>query len=395
MNRFIPSLLSATMTNPAVDIRDYTGGNTLLPNEPYCQKCDKTLDDEGSALMCVKCHLVRYCNKDCQKKNATKHNKFCKLIKNLNAKLDIEEYKLRNFQDDWGGAGDDDTEDYKETMVGDFWLVDETRDYMRARCEIVNACQNFLKVNGKENKLVLTMALDHSMGMLRLCRGDNLGTRYNVPLLLLRLNRNDHAYSFCRFWIKDQLGLNGVKKPEKEKPSVEGDDKSEDEANEELLDYDNDDDNDECSEASEPIPPEGFNDIFEELGLDEKTLKGGGLPFLLSMLILKARIVAALQGQEMREGQAFQKQEMLLTQTKIRDSLMNVVDKANPSILPALLYPDPLMKAYSVLSFWSTGEPSEAAMVLKESLAVWQAIPGTRKLLIERFGSETPAYPCK
>ena len=43
-------------------------------------------------------------------------------------------------------------------------------------------------------------ALDHSLEMLRLCRGDNLGVRSYVPSLYLRLGRDQDAYDFLKWY---------------------------------------------------------------------------------------------------------------------------------------------------------------------------------------------------
>lgn len=41
--------------------------------------------------------------------------------------------------------------------------------------------------------------------MLRLCPGDNLGQRYWLGSLLLRVGRFDNALSFAQQWISDRL----------------------------------------------------------------------------------------------------------------------------------------------------------------------------------------------
>lgn len=55
---------------------------------------------------------------------------------------------------------------------GDFWLLLETRPYMRARCALANA----LRDRGR-----LDEAIRHYEGLLDLCPNDNLGVRYVLP----------------------------------------------------------------------------------------------------------------------------------------------------------------------------------------------------------------------
>lgn len=43
-------------------------------------------------------------------------------------------------------------------------------------------------------------ALGHVQDCLRLCRGDNLGVRYAVPTLLLRMGREQECYDFVKRW---------------------------------------------------------------------------------------------------------------------------------------------------------------------------------------------------
>lgn len=46
-----------------------------------------------------------------------------------------------------------------------------------------------------------SVVLFHHLEMLRLCAPDNMDMRLPTPFLLLRLNRDDDAYCFCRHWF--------------------------------------------------------------------------------------------------------------------------------------------------------------------------------------------------
>ena len=45
-------------------------------------------------------------------------------------------------------------------------------------------------------------ALEHSMELLRLCRRDNMGVRYMVPHMMLRLSRDQDCYDFVKWWVQ-------------------------------------------------------------------------------------------------------------------------------------------------------------------------------------------------
>jgi hypothetical protein len=69
-----------------------------------------------------------------------------------------------------------------------------TRDYMRARMDLVTA---LLKINTRD---AVSASLEHLLDMLRLCRGDNLGVRDIVPGLYLRLRRDQECYDFLKWY---------------------------------------------------------------------------------------------------------------------------------------------------------------------------------------------------
>ena len=52
-----------------------------------------------------------------------------------------------------------------------------------------------------QTKEAWTLVAEHYLECLRLNLGDNNGLRFEFPFVLLRLNRDDDAYCFCRYWI--------------------------------------------------------------------------------------------------------------------------------------------------------------------------------------------------
>jgi hypothetical protein len=81
-----------------------------------------------------------------------------------------------------------------EDQAGHFWGILETRDYMRARYGVV---ESVLKINTLP---AVQTAFDHIMDMLRLCRSDNMGVRYQAPALFLRLGKDQECYDFIKWW---------------------------------------------------------------------------------------------------------------------------------------------------------------------------------------------------
>ncbi|RBQ78845.1 hypothetical protein FVER53590_13532 [Fusarium verticillioides] len=65
---------------------------------------------------------------------------------------------------------------------------------MQARHDYITAILNVRTGEAVE------IALEESLDMLRLCRGDNLGVRSQIPALYLRLGRDQEAYGFIKWY---------------------------------------------------------------------------------------------------------------------------------------------------------------------------------------------------
>lgn len=74
-----------------------------------------------------------------------------------------------------------------EEYVGQFWGIQGTRPYMRARFFLVD------KLLQIKNFDAVKVAFDHTMDMLRLNRSDNLGLRFIAPSLFLRLGNDQQC----------------------------------------------------------------------------------------------------------------------------------------------------------------------------------------------------------
>jgi hypothetical protein len=103
--------------------------------------------------------------------------------------MDAEEQRLRNFPGDFMTPADPFT-----SGVGLFYGIHETRTYMRNCFALVE------KLQAVNTNASVNAQLEHLQDMLRLSRGDNMGVRYLVPALLLRLGRDQECYDFIKWY---------------------------------------------------------------------------------------------------------------------------------------------------------------------------------------------------
>ena len=82
-----------------------------------------------------------------------------------------------------------------ENRVGDFWGLPDTRDYMRARFGLIEALLNVV------TKEAVQEAHDHMMDLLRLNHSDNMGLRFLLPAMQIRLSKDYEAYRYIKWWF--------------------------------------------------------------------------------------------------------------------------------------------------------------------------------------------------
>lgn len=86
-----------------------------------------------------------------------------------------------------------------EHGVGDFWDISQTRDYMRARHRMIDTMLEVF--GGPGGRIdVVKEALDHLLEMLKFSRSDDMGLRDTVPGLYIRLNEDQAAYDFMKWY---------------------------------------------------------------------------------------------------------------------------------------------------------------------------------------------------
>jgi hypothetical protein len=152
------------------------------------QRCDVCEKLTGWKL-CGACKVVSYCCVAHQSRVRPSYKTRCTKVKKDRERLEHEEAKLRSRSADMFMPADIFTEG-----VGRFWGIMETHDYMRARYAAADAMLAF------DTRVAVEKALDHFLDMCRLCRGDNLGIRYIIPAIFLRLGREQECYDFLNWW---------------------------------------------------------------------------------------------------------------------------------------------------------------------------------------------------
>ena len=169
---------------------DTTPSTYKGPIGPLRHRCAHCKASKPKLKRCLGCLAVKYCNAKHQTDDWPLHQSVCAKIKHARARLEEEEYRVRNAPQDFMTPAN-----AFETDVGRFWGLLHTRDYMRARFAL--AGELLLNLGTLSS---VTEALKHMRDMLRLCRGDNMGLRGLIPAVMLRLDRDQECYDFVKWW---------------------------------------------------------------------------------------------------------------------------------------------------------------------------------------------------
>lgn len=351
--------------------------------KPYCVNCQQSPHSNNNNIstlsLCSRCRRVYYCSRECQKRHFPEHKKECKEAKNLDTTCQRERQLLiDNSGDDMDPFGS--PEDPFTNSVGMFWGLFDTRDFMRASSA---ACKMDFYFAKKYNmRQTWEIHLNSSLEMLRLCMRDNMGVRYGVPFLLLVANRDDDAYSFCKYWI---------------------------------LQHDDEEDIEEKhanSEEGEWIYERKENMRFERLDEEFFEKVRFGTPFALGICLVKLRLMDCMSKLSKRmdkvvESTGLQSQggvgsvvaSFLIPKFDYEKEyqtvqrLLDIIHQGNPTVLPAILNPGPLFNQESP-RYIAHGKPSEAYSIVQDALiAGFDTNDKARSILIERFGTDCPTYP--
>ncbi|GAX15112.1 hypothetical protein FisN_12Lu377 [Fistulifera solaris] len=347
------------------------------------------LSRPDSRLMCCsRCTTAWYCSKDCQKAHyKDKHKDVCLAVAGYQQSVEREAIPIRQtriYMDDKQYI----VENLFETRVGLFGQLDATANYMDARIGLI---EMYLKAAFRvEIKNVWEKVLFHALEMQKL--DANLPCfSFLEPTLfvLLILHRDDDACDYIHYWMK-------------EKVNKEGD------TNKHML---------RCSQSKEGdwmYPHEKdcrYHDFIQKYPKlsDENDVP---LAFLLAALIVKLRLVATYDATRRSidsgshtttGGKSIQEVQMEVREKLIDEKLMNIesqreqvdqiitlIQRINPTLLPATLNPDLLFAI--VKGTRARGEPTEAKSLILYSIRCLARIPGAREKLEQRFG-RNPSYP--
>lgn len=306
-------------------------------------------------------------------KDLSHHKTVCKGVAKFEKIVKKEKAKLRRLYWKDGEChripdGDTTTKSILETNIGAFgtYGIEETYAYITARSNMAKYL-NAMALMAEYPTLPLWKEVAYEIQeCLRLNENDDASAGSCFPFVLINCDRDEDALAFVLNKTKQKHGC-GNDKDDWYKVHVQ--------SNEGDWIYGHSD---------------LYTDIFKETG--EKHCRFSQLPHFVAVLIIKLRLVAAFvakkkEGIEVLENEAVQIREV--REMQIPD-LLEVIHKANPTILPALINPIPLLsQIVPPLSVF--GKPSEAANVLIDAIAPFNRTKGARKVLIRRFGSN-PTY---
>jgi hypothetical protein len=254
---------------------------------------------------------------------------------------------------------------------------------MRQRMALISKLTELAHEN--QTKLAWTLVAEQYQECLRLNLRDNNGLRFAFPFVLLRLNRDDDAYCFCRYWTT-------------------------------YDDWDDEHETHSSSNEGDWIYPKQEGCRYLDILKDCEAVKDrSDLWSLLAFAVIKMRLVAvfeertkafeAASASHSSAGQGgievenirreimgtVEKEQLLADQGRQLDQLLDLIDGHNTCMVPALLHPGPLFTRPPPSSY-SNGSPSQARMMLPYVIDVWNSIPGASRYLARRLGTSTPSY---
>lgn len=106
----------------------YEGRDPVVRMVSICEGCKNEPNSTSLSFsllrLCTGCRVVRYCSKECQKNDFSKHKLCCRKINKLALSMNKEANMLLS-DPEWGNIFQEHT--------GNFWEITESHKYMRAR----------------------------------------------------------------------------------------------------------------------------------------------------------------------------------------------------------------------------------------------------------------------
>lgn len=359
----------------------FDGKNSKLLDTWVCKCCSVKPNEDGTGLLrCSRCKIVHYCSQKCQRQDFSAHGDVCKLISYLSLDLSCEALELQNYvlvSQEHGQI----RKNIFEDCAGRLWEIPQARDYCTVRFRLANVLAGIAEEY--EVRPLLEKISVHRLELLRLIGRDDMEQRFVVPFTLLSLNRDDDCYGFLKYWIC--IIITGIYSPGRHRESSRG----------EWI-YLKDQDMTE--------------DVLDTLKANAEDFP---LAFFAALCIIKLRIIAAHEArvQQLKvfaESQAGRllddsiehvrtayvgdetKFKMIERQEKHVKLYFGLMQKNNPSFLPSMVNPGPLMDQEHSCT-WAHGTPSEAYGVHYDCYHLFSRIPGALTR-IEALVGKNPTY---
>ena len=352
----------------------YEGKETELVEELRCFHCFQTPDTP--LLRCSRCNVAWYCSVTCQKEHyTTRHRNLCRGIATFQKLVQQEESRIRSAPGD----------DVFVSNAGEMWGWTDTIPYMEATFALADCY--WRAAFECEIKQVWEKALFHLLEHLRQGALDQYAARSRVPFILLSLNRDDDAYTFIKYWV--QIHIASRKDADVIYHAHE---------NTEVGDW-----------IYPPVEKDcRYLDLFDEIpNADPQEVE---VHFLVALVIMKLRIVAvhnsAVQSLDLAmkgtSGRRIQEVQPTIQEMLVRDDvnvdrqweqvvlLLDTIHRLNPSMLPAILNPKPLLDQ-PMPTECILGQPSEAYRTVVDCRRCFYRVPSASTVLEKRFGSN-PSY---
>ncbi|GAX27669.1 hypothetical protein FisN_13Hu236 [Fistulifera solaris] len=276
-------------------------------------------------------------------------------------------------------------QDLFDIQSGLFSQWEETFSYMKTRCELAENLTKAAYLG--EIKAVGEKALIHFLEILRLDARGPQTFLDTAPFLLLHVHRDDDAFDFMRHWMK----MHPI---------------NDDKITDTMPRYF------ESKEGDWMYPREKncrYRDMFEDC--PNVSDCEAHLSFLVALLIIKCRIVATYDATyrsidiafATSAGKRIQAVQCAVTDMLIDrrlfnidsqrhqvEHLLNAIHRNNPTMLPAILNPAPLLTGYLPRNR-VRGDPSEVVSILFDCGRCLLRVPGAQEMLEKRFG-KSPSY---
>ncbi|GAX17122.1 hypothetical protein FisN_5Hu508 [Fistulifera solaris] len=349
----------------------YEGKDPRFQDEPWCVNCHNR--PEMGLRCCSRCHAAWYCNSKCQKAHYGAHKEICLAVVKTLKHVEQLAIPLRR-------ASFANSENLFETEVGTFGQWEDTRVYMAARSNLVDAY--WIAASVVDIKDVWEMALYHVLELQRLDVDGPFDTHLVTPFILLSLHRDDDAFDYIRYHLNmiDADEETIMELMSRHVAFQEGDWIYPREKNCRFLSI-----FDECPTVNSPLVP---------------------LAFLVALLIIKCGIVAtydatfksidlafeATGGQHIQEVKDTVK-EMLIDVDHVKidsqrqqvQQLVDIIHRNNPYMLPAILNPLPLASNERTEGY-DRGQPSEVKDIIPYCVRCFLRVPGAEQMLEQRIG---------